>query len=186
MGLPAAGIVAGAGAAALLVHDPRPWGRRLLRAGALVAGVVAVAFAASGWFWLRSRHLYGDIAGSAYNLDRFGYGPRGTTAELLPDPHWPATLARQLWGRIYDDAEFAVGRWAIPGLFVVALVVAGALCLAVEALRRGARPAPRLWRSWSAAERGRALAWALCMSPAIIKKLPLIAAAFVSLNKTEC
>lgn len=162
VGIPAAGLVAGAGAVAMLVHDPRPWGRRLLRAGALVTGVVAVAFAASGWFWLRSRHLYGDIAGSAYNLDRFGYGPRGTTAELLPDLHWPLTLARQLWGRIYDEAEFAVGGWAAPGLLVVALVVGGALCLTVEAVRRTPRAGPAQWRSWSAAERGRALAWVLC------------------------
>ena len=41
-------------------------------------------------------------------------------------------------------------------------MLAGAACLAVEGVRRRTRPGPERWRSWSATERGRALAWLLC------------------------
>lgn len=159
VGIPASLLVAVTLALAVLVHDPRPAARRLGRAAAAGALVVAVAAVCSGWFWLRSRHLYGDLTGSDINLARFGYGPRGTTAELLPDPHWAVTLARQLWGRVYDTAEYAVGRWALPGLAVVGLTVVGTLRLVVDAARHRSGSLAATWRSWSPTQRGRALAW---------------------------
>lgn len=159
VGIPASLLVAGTLALAVLVHDPRPTARRLGRAVAAGALVVAVAAVCSGWFWLRSRHLYGDLTGSDVNLARFGYGPRGTTVELLPDPHWAQTLARQLWGRVYDTAEYAVGRWALPGLAVVGLSALGAVRLVVDGTRRQSGRLSDRWRSWTPVERGRALLW---------------------------
>ena len=159
VGIPASLLVAGTVALAMLVHDPRPVGRRLVRAATVGALVVLAAALSSGWFWLRSRHLYGDLTGSDVNLARFGYGPRGSTAELLRDPQWMVKLARQLWGRVYDTAEYAVGRWALPGLAVVGLTVVGALRLVVDAARHRSGSLAATWRSWSPTERGRTLAW---------------------------
>ncbi|MCB1014430.1 MAG: hypothetical protein KDB10_04850 [Acidimicrobiales bacterium] len=164
VGIPAAGLVAAGAAVAVLLHDTRPTKARVVRAGGLAALVGAAGFVASGWFWLRSRSLYGDIAGSAYNLRRFEYGPRGSTTELLRDSSWALTLARQLWGRVYDNAEYTVGRWALPGLLLVALVVAGTIVLAARAARRRPRPGRATWGAWEPAERGRAVAWLLLVA----------------------
>lgn len=159
VGIPASILVTGTVAAAVLVHDSRPAGRRIARAAATGVLVLAAAALSSAWFWLRSRHLYGDLTGSDYNLARFGYGPRGSTGELLRDPHWVVTLARQLWGRVYDTAEYAVGLWALPGLVVVGLGAVGAVRLAVDAARHRSVSLAATWRSWAPTERGRALAW---------------------------
>jgi hypothetical protein len=164
VGIPAAGLMVGATAVAVLLHSPRPALARVVRAGAAGALVASCAFAASGWFWLRSRHLYGDIAGSAYNLDRFGYGPRGTTAGMITDGHWPQVLYRQLWGRVYDSAEYAVGRGAAPGALFALLVVSGLLALGVRWWR--SRPRPSITaavRSADPATRGRMVGWCLVL-----------------------
>lgn len=159
VGLPASALVGMGTAAAFLVHDHRSTGARTARAVGAGAAVVAAAGVASGWFWLRSRSLYGDIAGSTYNLRRFGYGRRGSTLELLPDPHWATTLARQLWGRVYDSAEYATGRGALPGLLIAAMVAAGALVLLARAARHRPRPGRDLWAAWPPDDRGRAITW---------------------------
>lgn len=160
VGIPAAGLVAAGAGAALMLHSPRPPAARILRAASAAVAVGAVALLASGWFWLRSRHLYGDIAGSAYNLERFGYGPRGTTAGLVVQGHWPVVLYRQLWGRIYDSAELAVGWGAAPGVAFAALVVTGAACLLVRTLRRhDRRPLRAVAREAGPVGRGRLAAW---------------------------
>lgn len=164
VGIPAAALVALATAAAVLLHDTRPLRPRAGRAMAAGATVAVVALAASGWFWLRSRRLYGDIAGSAYNLERFGYGPRGTTAGLITDPHWPFVLYRQLWGRVYDSAELAVGRGAIPGAIFALLVATGGAALLVRRVRDHGRPTFDAWRGAEAPTRGRVVGWCLVVS----------------------
>lgn len=164
VGIPAAALVAAGTGAAVLLHSPRPVAGRILRAVGAGVTVAAGALLASGWFWLRSRRLYGDIAGSAYNLERFGYGPRGSTAGLITQGQWPLVLYRQLWGRMYDSAELAVGWGAAPGIVYAALVAAGAICLLVRTLRRhDGRPISAFARDAGPAERGRLVAWSfLC------------------------
>jgi len=164
VGIPAAFLVAAATGVAVLLHGTRPLAARLGRALGAGALVMVGAAAASGWFWLRSRRLYGDIAGSAYNLDRFGYGPRGTTAGLITDLHWPMVFYRQLWGRIYDSAELAVGRGALPGALFALLVAAGAVALVVRGARGHGRPTFRDLAATDVATRGRLAGWCLVVA----------------------
>lgn len=164
VGIPAAALVSLAAAAAVLLHDTRTLRARAWRALAAGAAVAVAGLVASGWFWLRSKRLYGDIAGSAYNLERFGYGPRGTTAGLITDPHWPFVLYRQLWGRVYDSAELAVGTGALPGTIFALLVAAGAAALVVRRLRDHGRPTLESWRDAETATRGRVVGWGLVLA----------------------
>lgn len=159
VGIPAACLVASAATASILVHSRRPMATRVGRAVIAGAGVSGAACLASAWFWLRNRALYGDIAGSAYNLHRFGYARRGSTLQAITELHWPMEFHRQIWGRIYDSEEFAVGWGALPGAFLAGLVVLGAVALLVGAARRHAWPSHPKPLEASATDMGRTLAW---------------------------
>lgn len=136
IGLGGVGLLAAATVLAVVVHRPGPWRQRLLPAAASGAAVGAAALVAGGWFWWRNAREYGDIAGSAYNLERFGYSRRGSTLESLLDVELTVALHRQVWGRFFDSAELAVGWGAWPGAVVVALVAIGAVLLVVRGIRR--------------------------------------------------
>lgn len=159
VGIPAAGLVASAATASILVHSRRPMATRVGRAVTAGAGVAGVACLASAWFWRRNKQLYGDIAGSAYNLNRFGYERRGSTLGTITELHWPTEFHRQIWGRIYDSDEFAVGWGALPGAFLAGLVVLGAVALLVGAARRHRWPSHPKPHEAGATDRGRTLAW---------------------------
>lgn len=64
-----------------------------------------------------------------------------------------------MWGRIYDNAEYATGGWAAPALLIAAMLTAGAALLLVRATRHQPRPGRSLWTAWSPDQRGRAIAW---------------------------
>lgn len=82
---------------------------------------------------LRNHERYGDVGGTARNLEFFGYERRGSLLDLLGEGQWPAAMYRQLWGRVYDEGRLAPGNGAVPGRVFSALVLAGAVALLVRA-----------------------------------------------------
>jgi hypothetical protein len=148
-------------AAHLAHHEERP--RWLAHGAAWAAGVVGAAALASGWFWARNQRLYGDIAGSDHNLERFGYFRKGSTFEFLSRFDLVLVVHRRIWGRMYDVRDFATGWWVWPGILFVLVVAGGALVLAARIVRRRrlGRPDPAIP---PAPDLGRRLAWSLLVA----------------------
>jgi hypothetical protein len=158
-------LVAVAGVAAgltPLLHSRRPVAARLA-VGTLQAGLVGgVAAAASAWFYLRNRALYGDLGGTAANFRLFGLRPRGsTTLHVLGTRRFWTGVYDQLWGRFADMQFLAKGALTLPGRLLAALVVTGLVLGAAKAVRSPG--------SAEAAERpgpasGRLVAWLLTLA----------------------
>jgi hypothetical protein len=91
--------VAGVAAAvAVWLHSQRPAGWRLLRAAGAGALVGGLGLAASLWFYLRNRALYGDLTGSHFNSELFGFNTQGNTAvSLATSPGYLLRLFDGLW-----------------------------------------------------------------------------------------
>ena len=105
-------------AAAVLVATGR--GRRR---DALVPLVTAPI--AAGWFYVRNRHLYGDLTGGDYLLRLLQRPVRGSTGGALVDPGFWSTMAADAWG------PFA----PLPGSLELLLGVAAVGCIGWQ-LRR--------------------------------------------------
>jgi hypothetical protein len=148
-GLVLVGVAVVAAGLAPLLHSRRPVAARLA-VGTLQAGLVGgVAAAASAWFYLRNRALYGDFGGTAANFRLFGLRPRGsTTLDILGTRRFWTGVYDQLWGRFAGMQFLAKGALALPGRLLAALVVAGLVLGAARAVRwRGSaeaaeRPGP--------------------------------------------
>jgi len=160
IGLGGVAIAAGVAATSILVHHRGALGRRLLVGGAWAAGVLGAVGLTSGWFWVRNERRYGDLAGSAYNLEQFGYVRKGSTFEFLTALDPILTVHRRTWGRMYDVRDFATGWGIWPGLLIVAVVLVGAVLLVARMVRRRATglPDPAIP---PATEVGPRLAWLL-------------------------
>ena len=169
IGLGGVVVLAGATGLAYVIHHRGSVRDRFVLGLGRASLVVLAAAVTGGWFWVRNNRLYGDLAGSAYNLDRFDYSRRGSTLEFLTDPEITVALHRQLWGRFYDAAEFAIGGGAWPGGIVVALIVAGWLVLALHGAGWLRRLIGRFRRDaassalpdWDTATWGRAATWTM-------------------------
>lgn len=137
-GIGVAAIAIGAAALAPVLHDDTAIPRRLGR-GVLQSFVVAAsAIAASGWFWWRNHRLYGDLAGSEENLERFGFEARsGSTLDRLLDPNLASTLYQQLFGRLAGGRDLAEGWWMTPAWVLLLGGAAGLVFLGLRALRDG-------------------------------------------------
>lgn len=159
------GGVALAATAALLAHlaHRRDQPRWLARGTTWAGAIAGSALLASGWFWLRNLRLYGDLAGSEHNLERFGYFRKGSTFEYLTRLEPILVVHRRIWGRMYDLRDFATGWWVWPGIAVVLVVVLGAGLLAWRVLRRRrtGEPDPAIPL---APDLGRRLAWLLLLA----------------------
>jgi hypothetical protein len=137
VGLGGVALAAVVAVAAHLAHRHREGADRwLVRGLAWAGGAVGAAALASGWFWARNHRLYGDVAGSSYNLERFGYFRKGSTFEFVLRPDLVLVAHRRLWGKMYDLRDFASGWWVWPGILFVLVVLGGAVLLAVRVVRR--------------------------------------------------
>jgi hypothetical protein len=141
-------VVLGALGGAIL-HLKRPprariaWG---IAHGALVAVATAIL---SGWFYLRNFKLYGDLTGTAANLDRFGYEPRGSTHEFLLSLKFLGAMYDQLWGRFAALQFLAKGRLGLLTDVIGLLILLGLFTAAARWLRGAPRrDVPSLLTGW--------------------------------------
>jgi hypothetical protein len=159
VGLGGVAMAAVVAVATHLVHrEERP--RWMVGAAAWAGGVVGAAAVASGWFWARNDRLYGDLAGSDYNLERFGYFRKGSTLEFLSRLEPILVVHRRIWGRMYDYQDFATRWWVWPGILFVLVVVLGAVVLGARIVRRR-RTGERDPSIPPASDLGSRLAWLL-------------------------
>ena len=145
-------VAATVAAVAVWLHVQRPPGRRLplaAGAGALVGGA---SLASSIWFYLRNRALYGQLTGSRFNQELFGFPAQDHPARLVASPGYLLRLFDGLWvWTRFPTRQIPVQRALVLLPRVIALlIVAGLAVAAVRALRaRAARtaatsaPAPR-------------------------------------------
>lgn len=136
-----------------------------------MALLVIAALGASGWFWLRNIHLYGDLTGAQLLLDRFERKGKHTTFEFLTNADYWLMQQRRLWD---PSRDFPVNKvrgtkelWKLTFLPVIGLLIA-----ASRALRhRRSRPV-------TSAVVGRRVAWVMAI--AFVAIVHLSAAQFAS------
>lgn len=126
-GLPAVPVVA----LALLLGPGAPaWGRRLVE----TAGVLLLAGAVGGWWWVRNLVVYRTLQPDGYAAIRppqsfpAGQGPDALT---FVDVSW-GTVIRTFWGSFGSNAFASMSPWLLVPLTLVAVGV-----VAVLAFRRG-------------------------------------------------
>jgi hypothetical protein len=155
-----AGVVA---AAAVWLHVQRPPGRRMLLAAGAGALVGGASLASSIWFYLRNRGLYGQLTGSRYNQELFGFPAQDHPARLVASPGYLLKLFDGLWvWTRFPTRQIPVQRTLVLVPRLLALVIlAGLVVATVRGLRRrrgrpeGASPLAR------AAPLGEIAAWLL-------------------------
>ncbi|MDP2289563.1 MAG: hypothetical protein Q8M22_00140 [Actinomycetota bacterium] len=122
-----------------------------LLAPAAVVGAAVVA--TSGWFWVRSVDLYGDLTATGYLLERFDRVPRRPTTWYVSSIDFWSTQQRLLWG---VGSNHAINTESVTHHFwVLALPpIAGLVLAARHALRTSVRRSGSLqasldgWRHW--------------------------------------
>jgi hypothetical protein len=106
--------------------------QRSARAGLAALAIVVPVALASGWFYLRNRHLYGDPLGVRYALELFPGGAHlGLDQTLLSGRFWLGQ-SRQLLTRV----QYITGAVSLLGKVVLVLVVAGVAALAARGVLR--------------------------------------------------
>lgn len=127
--LAAFGAVATVGLAPLLDRSASV-PRRLLVGAARAFGLVALAVAASGWFYVRNYLTYGDITASSALLDRLNRQERGLFRAFF-SWRW-LDLFEHYWVRIVGG----VNLWGTSLLFARALLIVAAISLVIVAVLR--------------------------------------------------
>ncbi len=136
---PAAAASRASGAVALMLVVPavgvtvaaRTAGRLARRAGrglAVAGGLAALTFAATGWFYLRNVHRYGDPTAFGRIAAMLPIrGPRPSARQVVRDPDFWWNVYRGFFGRVslltgYAE-KMAVGFAVVTGAGVLAAVV---------------------------------------------------------------
>jgi 4-amino-4-deoxy-L-arabinose transferase-like glycosyltransferase len=127
-------------------------GRQDRRAGVWEALlIVGVAVVLAGPFYLRNIDLYGDLTGSAYLAEKFGYPSDLTTVGVLLDPTVWLGMWQSLWAESGNGARVGgggpgtvLGTGLMVGVGVVLASAVGWVRLLVE----GARPARSTAWAW--------------------------------------
>jgi 4-amino-4-deoxy-L-arabinose transferase-like glycosyltransferase len=143
-GLALIAVAATVAAVAVWLHVQRPPGRRLLLAAGAAALVGGASLASSIWFYLRNRALYGQLTGSQYNQELFGFPAQDHPARLVASPGYLLKLFDGLWvWTRFPTRQIPVQRALVLLPRVIALLILiGLTVAAVSALRsRAARPA---------------------------------------------
>ncbi|EIV92503.1 hypothetical protein FraQA3DRAFT_2078 [Frankia sp. QA3] len=129
---------------AVAAHTAGRSARRAGRALAVAGGLTALTFAATGWFYLRNMHRYGDPTAfgriSAMLPIR---GPRLSAQQVARDPDFWWNVYRGFFGRVslltgYTE-KIAVGFAIVAGAGVVAAVVRGLTARILAARAPGSR-----------------------------------------------
>jgi hypothetical protein len=115
---------------AVLLHDPAPLTKRLLRATLAGLTAIAVVAVASGYFYLRNYRLYGDPTGGKAIFELLSRKEHAPFSEQVVDIERWFDLSDQMWGRLAGSVSLQGFNWAGRGFFFVAGV--GALKLAYD------------------------------------------------------
>ena len=131
-GLALVAVAGVAAAVAVWLHSQQPAGWRLLRAAGAGALVGGFGLAASLWFYLRNRALYGDLTGAHFNSELFGFHNQENTAvSLATSPGYMLKLFDGLWvWTRFATRQIPVERTLVLIPRVIALAVLAGLAIA--------------------------------------------------------